>query len=104
LCLMELMGRVKQCLGWDAAHIQAGATERASLLDADSLEPALAGLDSCDVAAWAASDDGEVVFLGGTCREEAAGDQVELGLLGGKLGLHLYILIIFIDFSSTIII
>ena len=66
LGLVVEVRRVQQRLGRDAADVEAGAAERAALLDARDLHAHLAGLDGRDVAAGAATDDNEVLLVG--CR------------------------------------
>ena len=59
--LLEQMRGVQQRLGRDAADIEAGAAERAALLDAGHLEPELGRLDRGHVAARPAADDHQIV-------------------------------------------
>ena len=59
--LLEQMRGVQQRLGRDAADIEAGAAERAALLDAGDLEPELGRLDRGHVAAWPAAHDHQIV-------------------------------------------
>ena len=47
---MELVSGVEESFGWDTSYIEAGTTEGASLLDANSLEASLARLNSGDVS------------------------------------------------------
>ena len=47
---MELVGGVEESLGWDTSYVEAGTSECASLLDANSLEASLAGLNCGDVS------------------------------------------------------
>jgi hypothetical protein len=61
---MELVSGVEESLGWDTSYIEAGTSEGASLLDANSLEASLAGLNCGDVSSWTASNNCDVVFLG----------------------------------------
>lgn len=63
LSLMKFVCRVKEGLGWNAADIETGTTEGASLFNADGFESTLASLDSCDIAAWATANDSDIVLL-----------------------------------------
>lgn len=47
---MELLGGVEESLGWDTSYIEAGTSEGASTLDANSLEASLAGLNRGNVS------------------------------------------------------
>ena len=53
---------MQQGLGRDAADIEAGAAERAALVDAGDLQPELGCVDGGDIAARAAADDHQIVF------------------------------------------
>ena len=47
---MKLMSGVEESLRWDTTYIEAGASESASLLDANSLETPLACLDGGNIS------------------------------------------------------
>lgn len=44
------VGDVEEGLGGDAAHVEAGPAQRSPLLNADSIETQLRGLDGSDVS------------------------------------------------------
>lgn len=58
-------------LGRDASDVETSAAEGAALLDAGCLEAELRGFDGGDVAAGAAADDDDVVFLRSRSRSES---------------------------------
>ena len=60
---MVHVGRMKESLGRDAANVEAGATKRATLLDASSLETKLSGFDGGNITTRAATDDNDVVVF-----------------------------------------
>ena len=64
-------------LGGDAANVEAGATKRATLLDASSLETKLSGFDGGDIAARAATDDDDVVIFRSRSKSSGEGRQRE---------------------------
>lgn len=55
---------VEQRLGGNAANVEAGSSERASLLDTTGLEAGLGSLDGGNVASGASSDDEDIKLLG----------------------------------------
>ena len=63
LRLLEQVRRVQQRLGGDAADVEAGAAERAALVDAGHPHAELRCLDRGDVAARAPADHDEVIGL-----------------------------------------
>src|SRR3990167_8231693 len=64
--VLEMLGRLQQRLGGDAAHVRAGAAGGRTalvvlpLVDAGHVEAQLRGADGADVAAGAAADDDDV--------------------------------------------
>ena len=56
----EMFTAGKQCLGWNASDVDAGAAQRLVHLDADGIEAELRGADGGDVAAGAAADDDDI--------------------------------------------
>ena len=65
LSLVELVSRVEESLGGNAANVEAGTAESATLLNADSLHAFLTSLDGSDVAAGTATNYGDVVLAMG---------------------------------------
>ena len=63
--IVEMMRAGKQCLGGDATHIEARATESATHFDTGGFQAQLAGLDGSDVSAGPTADDDDVVLLQG---------------------------------------
>ena len=57
---LDVLGRVEERLGRDAADVDAGAAERLVHLDADGVEAKLGGADGGNVSARAAADDDDV--------------------------------------------
>ena len=58
---MQHVAGVQQCFGRDAAHVEAGATERVASFDAGHFQPQLRATDRADIAAGAGTDDDDVV-------------------------------------------
>ena len=54
---------VQEGLRWNAADVQAGATECVVLLDAVGIEAHLSCFDGGDVASWSTSDHYDVSFM-----------------------------------------
>ena len=54
-------GIEQQCLGWNAAHVQAGAAEKSVFFDERGFQAVLAGADGGGVPGGSAADDGEVI-------------------------------------------
>lgn len=48
--LVDFVGDVEEGLGRDAADVETGAAEGSPLLDADSVEAQLGGLDGCHIS------------------------------------------------------
>jgi hypothetical protein len=67
--VVELLGRIQQCLGRDAADVEAGAAECGLAVladegvDAGGLETELRGADRRDVAGRAGADHHDVIVL-----------------------------------------
>jgi hypothetical protein len=67
---MELLGRLQQRLGRNAAHVEAGAAERRlailadEIVDAGGLQAKLRRADGGDIAGRAGADDDHVVVGG----------------------------------------
>ena len=59
--LVEVLGAIEQCLGWNAPHIQAGASEGIVLLDQRSLLAQLRCADGCYIASGAAANNDDVI-------------------------------------------
>jgi hypothetical protein len=75
---VEIVGRVKQSLGGNAADIETGTSEGSSLFNADGLETSLACLDGSHVAAWTSANDTNVILA---VRKVHCG-EIEKGAVG----------------------
>ena len=62
--LIEILRRVQQRLGGDAAHVQAGAAEGGAFFDAGHFHAQLRGSDGANVAAGAGADNDDVEGFG----------------------------------------
>ncbi len=60
-CVVVLMSSVEKSFGRNTTNVEAGATERASAFDADSLHAHLTSLDGSDVTSWPTSNDGQII-------------------------------------------
>jgi hypothetical protein len=65
-----VVGVVEQCLGGNAANVQASSSEGPTLLNARGLEAKLGGLDGSDVASRASTNNHQVLLLCQTEEEE----------------------------------
>ena len=59
--LVEVLGAIEQCLGWNAPHIQAGSSEGIVLLDQRSLLAQLRCADGCYIASGAAANNDDII-------------------------------------------
>ena len=73
--VVEQVRGVKERLGGDAPHVQAGAAQGASPLDAGDFQPELRALDGGDVPAGAAADHDDVLLLAGGVPARAQGAE-----------------------------
>ena len=73
--VVEQVRGVQERLGGDAPHVQAGAAQGASPLDAGDFQPELRALDGGDVSAGAAADHDDVLLLAGGVPARAQGAE-----------------------------
>ena len=72
---------VQQRLGWDAAHVQAGAAEGVAAFDARHFHTQLGAADGADITAWAGTDNNDIIAGHG---EDSFGRFFGVGLASDK--------------------